>query len=143
MNIVILEKGCMPIYAHEDDGGMDCIAREDCEWEYNGLVFTCKVALGFKIEVPRDYVLLLFSRSGMGFNYLTTLVNSVGAIDCGFTNEVKAKLISFSNNYPPSIKKGDKVCQMMLVYRPKIFLKKVSKLSDTERGDDGFGSTGV
>jgi len=144
MNIVILEEGCKPTYAHEDDGAMDCRASSDCVWKYNGLAFTCEVSLGFKVSVPRDYVLLLFGRSGMGFKHLTSLVNSVGVIDCGYINEVKAKLISFNNNnFSPNIKKGDKVCQMILMYRPKIFLDEVKELDETERGLNGFGSTGA
>jgi len=143
MKIVVLDKDCKPFYSYENDGAMNCMAREDCKWDYNGNVFSCIIPLGFKIAVPIDYVVLFFSRSGMGFNNLTTLVNSVGVIDSGFTNECKVKLVSFnSSSFPPEIKKGDKVCQMILVYRPKIYLEEVDELPETERGLNGIGSTG-
>lgn len=141
MKIKLLNKSCEPSYAHSTDAAMDCKASKDCEWKYNGSVFTCEVPLGFKIEVPRDYALLLFSRSGMGFKELITLSNSVGVIDCGYLGEIKVKLISYKTRFPKEIKKGDKVCQMMLVYRPKIYLEQVENLEPTDRGENGFGST--
>ena len=142
MKIKLLDKNCKPTYAHDMDACMDCRAREDVEWKFNGHVFTAEVPLGFKIEVPRDYALLLFSRSGMGFKDLTTLSNSVGVIDCGFIGEVKIKLVSHKGtSFPRPIKKGDRICQMMLVYRPKIYLNEVEELEPTQRGEGGFGST--
>ena len=144
MNIELLEDGVLPQYAHQADACMDCFSREDVEWEYEHGVQTATMPLGFKIEIPRGYALLLFSRSGMGFRDNISLANSVGVIDCGFTGEVKVKLIkhSITMDCKEPIQKGDKVCQMALFRRPKIYLNKVDKLEPNERGVNGFGSTG-
>jgi len=144
MKIKLLDKECKPTYAHIDDACMDCRAREAVKYTYTGSTFVAEVPLGFKIAVPKEYVLLLFSRSGMGFKDITTLVNSVGVIDSGFTSEIKIKLVSQQSNYcPEPIKKGNKVCQMMLVHRPTIYLKEVKELEPTQRGENGFGSSGL
>lgn len=145
MNIELLEGGKLPSYAHLDDACMDFYSRAEVSWEYENGIQTAVVPLGVKIEVPRGYALLLFSRSGMGFKKNITLANSVGVIDSGFTGELQAKLIkhTISLDCEQSIQKGDKVVQGMLVRRPKIYLKQVDSIKPiTERADGGFGSTG-
>jgi len=89
-------------------------------------------------------VLLLFSRSGHGWKNNITLSNSVGVIDSNFRGEVKAKLIRIgvALSEPDEIKQYDRVCQAILIQRPKVYLKVVDKVSETDRSN-GFGSSGV
>ena len=143
MKIELLLGGTLPAYSHIEDGAMDCYSAKDCDWAFENGTYTCDIPLGFKVDVPKDYILLLFSRSGMGFKQNISLVNSVGVIDCGFRGEVRAKL-TYNGKFglPPSILKGNRVCQMMLMENPRIYLDVVDTISDSVRGTDGFGSTG-
>ena len=144
MKIELLDKACMPRYAHVNDAAMDCIARTDVSWTTENNVQVAYVPLGFKISIPKNYVLLLFSRSGQAWKSNITLSNSVGVIDSGFTGEVQAKLIrqGVSMDGPMDINKGDRVCQMMLVELPRIYLDVVDKIENTDRSN-GFGGSGV
>jgi len=144
MKIEVLEGGVIPSYAHFSDAGIDCKARIDCKWAFENGTYTCLVPLGFKIEVPKNHVLLLFSRSCMGFKQNISLVNSVGVIDSGFRGEVIAKL-TYSGKFgiPPMIMKGNKACQMVLFEIPRMYLEEVDTISESDRGEDGFGSTGL
>ena len=144
MKIELLTGGKLPEYAHFSDAGMDCFSTKECVWAFENGTYTCTVPLGFKIEIPKGHVVLLFSRSGMGFKQNISLVNSVGVIDSGYRGEVVAKL-TYSGKFgvPPTILKGSKVCQMILFETPRMFLEEVDVISESDRGDDGFGSTGL
>ena len=101
------------------------------------------VRTGWAFAVPSGYVMLLFSRSGDGFNRSVRLANCVGVIDSDYRGEVMVALRSDSGeDGPPVIRKGDRVAQMMFVKLPDIQLAMVGELPPTERGAGGFGSTG-
>ena len=147
MKIELLSRKCLPQYGSSGAGAMDCIASRDVEWEFDGSAHTAIVPLGFKVKVPTDHTLFIFSRSGMGFKQNISLANSVGVIDSDYRGEVMAKLIrhKLSLDAPIDIQQGDKVCQMILIETPKMYLTQVDNISDweTERGIGGFGSTGT
>ena len=96
---------------------------------------------GLAFEVPPGHVLLIFSRSGHGFNSDTRLSNCVGVIDSDYRGEVAVKLHC---DGPGSmfVNDGDRIAQAMLVELPAVSLQEVHELSKTERGAGGFGSTG-
>lgn len=101
-------------------------------------------ATGLAFEVPAGHVLLIFSRSGHGFNHNTRLANCVGVIDSDYRGEVMVKLRNDGGgNFSPRIQTGDRIAQAMLVPIPRVQLVEVDELSDTARGAGGFGSTGV
>lgn len=142
MKIELLDKNCKPKYAHAGDACMDVFASRECEWSYQDGIYTSIVPLGFKVEVPREYVLMFFSRSGMGFKENISLINSVGIIDPFFSQECMVKLIKYNSNIVPEpIKKGQRVAQMLLQHNPPIFLEEVDRIEETSRGK-GFGSSG-
>ncbi len=147
MKIELLNKKCLPQYESSGAGAMDCVASKDVEWEFNGTVHTAIVPLGFKVKVPTDHTLFIFSRSGMGFKHNISLANSVGVIDSDYRGEVMAKLIrhKISLESPEDIKQGDRVCQMILIETPKMYLTQVDNINDweTTRGERGMGSTGI
>jgi dUTP pyrophosphatase len=106
----------------------------------NGVI----IPTGLKFEVPEGYAMMIYSRSGQGFNSNTRLSNCVGVIDADYRGEVKVKLVyDGGNNTPITVKHGDKIAQAMLIPVPKVELKLVKDLSKTKRGAKGFGSTGV
>lgn len=100
------------------------------------------VTLLITIAVCLLIVGLVFPRSGLGGMYGVTLRNSVGVIDSGFRGEVCAPLVNLSCD-TVFLPKGSRVCQMAVVPFVPCDLVEVDKLSDTERGEDGFGSTGI
>lgn len=96
---------------------------------------------GLAFEVPPGHVMLIFSRSGMGFNDNTRLANCVGVIDSDYRGEVKVKLTR-DDDRPLDARSGDKIAQAVVIKLPKIELVEVDELSETARGENGFGSTG-
>ena len=101
---------------------------------------------GLAFEVPAGHVLLIFSRSGHGFNLDTRLANCVGVIDSDYRGEVQVKLVRDANQYSRewlNVENGDRIAQAMLVPIPEVVIVEVDELSTTERGANGFGSTGA
>lgn len=100
---------------------------------------------GIAMEIPEDYVLLLFSRSGHGFGLHTRLSNCVGVVDADFRGEIKIKLhrdLIHSPVSPMRINHGDRIAQGIIFPRPRIQFIETDFLTETPRGVNGFGSTG-
>lgn len=99
---------------------------------------------GLAFEVPKDWVMLVFSRSGHGFKSDIRLANCVGVIDSDYRGEVKVKLTN-DNTDGQSLKvvHGDRIAQAMLVWAPGVRIMEFGELTDTSRGTAGFGSTGA
>lgn len=107
-----------------------------------------RIRTGLSFKIPDGYVMLIFSRSGHGFTFSTRLSNCVGVIDSDYTGEVLVKLVK--DDYDPDartqpmlrIRRGDRIAQGILIPYPKVTMKLVEDLPDTQRGSKGFGSTG-
>lgn len=98
---------------------------------------------GLAFEIPSGYAMLIFSRSGHGFNNDVRLSNCVGVIDSGYRGEVQVKLRldHLGAHYP--VMAGDRIAQAMILPVPSVTFVRVNELSASERGEGGFGSTGV
>ncbi|MFA5001223.1 MAG: dUTP diphosphatase [Candidatus Paceibacterota bacterium] len=126
----------IPNYAHLDDAGMDIYALEDVVLGPNERV---RVKTGIAMEIPTGFVGLVWDKSGLSTNYgLKTLA---GVIDAGYRGEVQIGLINLSGE-AYTIKKQDKIAQILIqkIEQPEIL--EVRELSATPRGEGGFGSTG-
>ena len=97
---------------------------------------------GLAFEVPPGWAMLIFSRSGHGFNNDVRLANCVGVIDSDYRGEVKVKLTSDSGAML-KVDAGDRIAQAMLIPVPRVSLIEVDEITKTERGTGGFGSTGA
>lgn len=97
---------------------------------------------GLAFEIPEGHVMLVFSRSGHGFKNDIRLSNCVGVIDHDYRGEVKVKLRCDSTVGGLAVRDGDRIAQAMLVPYPKVEFDWADDLSDTARGEGGFGSTG-
>lgn len=98
---------------------------------------------GLAFEVPAGHVMLIYSRSGHGFNKNTRLANCVGVIDSDYRGEVQVKLTRDEvDGGELKVLAGDRIAQAMIVPIPQVQMVEVEELSDTERGTGGFGSTG-
>ena len=126
----------IPTYAKAGDAAMDLYATEVMKDSFGNFVYLTGVAL----EIPAGYVGLLFPRSSVSKTSLT-LANSVGVIDSGYRGEIMLKYRYAGGN--TTYRSGDRVGQLMVIPRPTIELIEVEELSTTERGEGGFGSTGL
>ena len=128
-----------PEYAHAGDAGLDLFSRVDCTikpFERK------KVPTGIKIEIPGGYAGFVQPKSGLALKSGISLVNTPGLIDSGYRGEVCAILINLDPKNTFKVKKGDKICQLVIHKIEIARVKEVSGLVDTSRGDGGFGSTG-
>lgn len=139
LNVKLLDGAELPRYAHDGDAGFDLCITEDCRLEPNA---SAVVGLGCAFEIPNGCVGLVFPRSGFGALYGVTLRNSVGVIDSGFRGEVCAPLVNLSCD-TVFLQKGSRVCQMVVVPYVPCDLVAADELDCTDRGADGFGSTGM
>lgn len=137
VKIKLIEDGKMPVKMHDTDAGLDCYARVS---SYDPIRNQITYFLGFAIEIPKGYVGLIFPRSSI-YRTKLSLSNSVGVIDSGYRGEVSA-IFNLKGQPFEEYYDGDRVCQMIIMSYPEIELKQVEELSETERGEGGYGSTG-
>lgn len=100
------------------------------------------IRTGLAFDIPKGYALMVYSRSGHGFKNDVRLANCVGVIDSDYTGEVKVKL-TIDNDGGFIVSHGDRIAQAMLIKLPCVQLVEVDELKTTERGANGFGSTGT
>ncbi len=126
----------LPSYAHDGDAGFDFCAIESLVVSASLRVV---VGTGIAIEIPLGFVGLVWDKSGISTKHgIKTLA---GVIDAGYNGEIKIGLINLgSEDY--KINKGDKIAQMLIQKVEHAEIKEVNELSDTTRGNGGFGSTG-
>lgn len=135
MKILLDEGAVTPVRAHADDAGLDLFSREDITIPPGGAgVFDT----GVHIALPADTVGLLMSKSGLN---VVCGLTSEGVIDEGYTGSIVVKLYNHSK-VTHRIKKGQKISQLLVVPIHKPELELATSLVPTERGDNGFGSTG-
>ena len=145
MQIKLFDTKCLPRKSNPNDAAMDVFAREETEWYMIGGMWRCNVPLGFAIECPREYGILIMSRSGMGRDESVTLVNSVGLGDRSFgANEYGVMLIKTAITslvQPPNIMQYQKIAQIAKVHMPEMVFDIVDDFEvANEKG--GFGSSG-
>ena len=100
------------------------------------------IRTGLAFDIPEGYALMIYSRSGHAFKNDVRLANCVGVVDSDFTGEVKIKL-TIDNEEGFIVEHGSRVAQAMLIKLPSVQLVEVDELKTTERGANGFGSTGT
>ena len=127
----------IPLYAEVGDACMDLYATEIIKDEYENYV--CYT--GIAIEIPPGYVGLLFPRSSVSKTSMT-LANSVGVIDSGYRGEIMLKYRQ-TGDIDRIYNTGDRVGQLMIISYPRVEFNEVAELSTTDRGEGGFGSTGL
>lgn len=129
----------MPIYATSGAACFDVCALESARLnEYTNPAAT--ISTGLCIEIPDGHVLLIFSRSGHGFKHNVRLGNCVGVIDSDYRGELLIRMVADQGVY--TIKKGERIAQALLLPMPTVEFIEVDALIDSERGGNGFGSTG-
>jgi dUTP pyrophosphatase len=133
----------IPTYAHAADAGLDLVAVDRYQDEHGNMVY--KTGLAF--EIPEGYVGLLFPRSSVS-KYNMSVANCIGVIDAPYRGEVTLKFrpaYSFKERAKYEIRIyeiGERIAQLIIMPFPHIEFEEVEELSDTERGQGGYGSTG-
>ncbi len=139
IKIKIIEGGKMPVYKTAGAACSDCFARLGVP------VITippgCRaiIPLGFAIELPEGYEAVIRPRSGLTSK---SIDEAIGTIDCDYRGEVRGCIINNTDS-EIHINEHDRICQMKIQEAKQFEFEQVEELSETERGENGFGSTGV
>lgn len=136
MKIILDDGAKMPTRAHADDAGLDLYSRENrVIYPHSSATFDT----GVHVEIPQWYVGMIKSKSGLNVKYGLT---SEGVLDCGYTGSIRVKLYNHSSE-AYTVAAGDKISQLVIM---PIIAPELELVADfdtkTERGDNGFGSTG-
>lgn len=136
MKIKLDEFALMPVRAHETDAGLDLRTPYSFDIEPGEYAV---IDTGVHIQLPKGTVGLLKSKSGL--NIKKSIIGE-GVIDEGYTGAIVVKLYNLGKEYV-AFDKGDKIIQLVIVPYEAPSLIYVDELEETERGDNGFGSTGA
>lgn len=131
----------MPRYESADAAGMDirCSIAEAVTLQP---LERALLPTGLYIELPQGYEAQIRPRSGLALKRGLTVLNSPGTIDADYRGEVKIILINLSQE-PQTIEPGERICQMVIARHEQPEVVEVQELSATERGEGGFGHSGV
>ena len=136
------EEGCediLPSKAHIDDAGYDLFSAEDTV-VLPGEVLA--VSVGFRCELPKGYELQVRPKSGLALKSKITVANTPGTVDCNYRGIVKVLVYNFGDK-PYSIARKTKIAQGVICALPDVEYEIKDFLSETDRGEGGFGSTGL
>ena len=142
LNIYCKDKNCLPERQHPTDAGLDLKAAV---WANVTPRVTTKIPTGVHVEIPEGYVGLIFPRSGLASRGIT-LANSVGVIDSDYRGELICAMTNTKpHNFKCEVQQYDRIAQLVIVpiALPELNIcETLEELSNTERGDGGFGHTG-
>ncbi len=138
IKIKLVEGGKMPTLGTEGAAAYDCYARETVYMSSDAKI----IPLGFCVEIPKGYHAEIYPRSSIGLKTVLRMANSVGIIDSDYRGEVG--FIGECKIYGACaiIKAGERIAQMIIKKNEDVNLVQVDELSETERGTNGYGSTG-
>lgn len=141
--IQIVNRGKHPIpkYATEFSAGVDLYANLEIEVMLKPLE-RCLISTGLFIALPIGLEAQIRPRSGNAFKLGLTVLNSPGTIDADYRGEIKILLVNLSNEIV-TINDGDRIAQMIVAKHETVEFQQVEVLSETVRGDGGFGHTGL
>ena len=141
VNIINNGKHPLPNYETSYSAGMDLRANieEDITLKSGERKL---IGTALSIELPIGYEAQIRPRSGLAYKNGLTVLNSPGTIDSDYRGELKVLLINHSNE-DFNIKDGDRIAQMIISKHERIVWNEAELLTETERGEGGYGSTGV
>lgn len=141
IKIKVIENGKIPEFKREGDACADCYARIADNIDHISIPAhsRCLVNLGFALELPKGYEAVVRPRSGLSLQKIDICI---GTIDNNYRGEVKACIVNNSES-SFDVKNGDRICQLAIRKTEDIVFERVENLSETNRGDNGFGSSGI
>lgn len=141
IRIINRSKNSLPAYETAHAAGMDLRANTD-ETILLKPMERKLIPTGLHIELPEGFEAQIRPRSGLAFKHGIGIVNSPGTIDADYRGEIKVLLINFSADVF-EINTGDRIAQMVVAKHEKVIWDDVQILNETNRGEGGFGHTGV
>lgn len=131
----------LPEYATPGSAGMDLKANIDEPIVLDSLERQM-IPTGLHIQLPDGYEARVQPRSGLAAKHGVTVCNTPGCVDADYTGEIKVILINLSNE-KFIVNPGDRIAQLIISKYEKVEWDEVATLDETERGEGGFGSTGL
>lgn len=137
---VLITAQTVPSYSHPGDAGADLSSAEALTIAPGQ---RATVGTGVSIALPDGYVAFVVPRSGLAAKHGITIVNSPGTVDAGYRGELKVTLLNTDTSHPFDIAVGDRIAQVIVMPVTQARFIPVEKLPASERGESGFGSTGL
>ena len=137
---VLITAQNVPSYSHPGDAGADLSSAEALTLAPGQ---RATVGTGVSIALPDGYVAFVVPRSGLASKHGITIVNSPGTVDAGYRGELKVTLLNTDLSEPFEIAVGDRIAQVIVMPVTQARFIPVEKLPVSERGESGFGSTGL
>ena len=135
----LVENAMLPRYEHEGDAGMDLYAIASHTIYPNE---TALIPTGIAIELPANTEAQVRPRSGLALHHGITVLNTPGTVDAGYRGEIRVILINHGKR-SFNIEAGMRIAQMVIVPVIRAEVEEVAHLSESVRGEGGFGSSGL
>ena len=130
----------LPSRAHPGDAGLDLVTTHDATVLPGQRVL---LPTGIAIALPAGYLAAIVPRSGLAVRHGLSIVNAPGIVDAGYRGEIKVSVVNLDPAEPVSLRRGDRIAQMVVQQVPQVRLHEVEQLPRSDRGEGGFGSTGI
>ncbi|CAN5283309.1 dUTP diphosphatase [soil metagenome] len=130
----------LPRYAMPGDAALDLLAREDLTLAPGE---RAAVPTGVAIALPSGYAGFVQPRSGRALHEGLGVANTPGLIDSGYRGEIKVVVVNLDTEVPVRIKRGEKIAQLVVLRVEDVQLAVTDRLPPSDRGEGGFGSTGL
>lgn len=130
----------LPRRAHAGDAGADLYAAETCTLAPGERAL---IGTGIAIALPMGTVGLIHPRSGLAAKYGISIVNTPGTIDAQYRGELKICLLNTDCESPFTVERGMRIAQLVVQKVELVEFVEVTDLDDTQRGTQGYGSTGL
>ena len=137
---VLITASVLPTYSHPGDAGADLHAAEELVLAPGERAL---VGTGVSNALPDGYAAFVVPRSGLAAKHGITVVNAPGTVDAGYRGEIKVCLLNTDSTSSFAIAIGDRIAQLIVSPVVRAQFIPVERLPGTQRGDGGFGSTGV
>ena len=129
----------VPARAYHGDAGMDLAACERVELAPGARAL---VPTGLAVAIPHGYAGYVQPRSGLAAKHGISIVNTPGLVDSGYRGELLVNLVNHDEEQPFVVEPGMRIAQLVILQVPPVELVEVEELPTSERGADGFGSSG-
>lgn len=141
VKIKLLEGGKMPEYKTDGAACADCYVNLAADEINIPPLSSALIGLGFALEIPEGYEVVIEPRSSFAHKYKGLVIH--GEIDFDYRGQLMANTFNLNPAAPLKIKNGERICQIKILPVLHINFEEVSELSETKRGEGGFGHTGV
>jgi dUTP pyrophosphatase len=135
----VRDSAVVPVRAYAGDAGMDLAACERVELAPGARAL---VPTGLAVAIPDGYAGYVQPRSGLAAKHGISIVNTPGLVDSGYRGELLVNLVNHDPVEPFVVEPGMRIAQLVILPVPHVELVEVDELPESERGADGFGSSG-